>query len=239
MTYQAIVRNSSDLVIANQNVGMRISILQGNANGSSVYVETQTPVTNAYGLINIEIGTGNIVNGDFSTIDWANDTFFIKTEIDPNGGANYTITGASQLASVPYALYAANSGSSTPGPEGPAGPAGLDGKTILNGAGAPASGLGTNGDFYIDTIANTIQFKAGGTWGTPTSLVGPAGTGSDGDSAYDIWLSAGNTGTEADFLASLVGAQGAAGADGANGADGTNGTDGSDASDGATAYQIS
>ena len=48
-----------------------------------------------------------------------------------------------------------------------------------------------------------------------TSEIGPAGNdgvdgtnGSDGSSAYEIWLTAGNTGTEAEFLASLVGAQG-------------------------------
>ena len=111
MNYQTVVRNSSDIVLANQNVGIQISILQGSAMGTAVYVETQIPTTNANGLANIEIGTGSVVSGVFSTIDWANNTYFIKTEIDITGGTSYTITGTSQLASVPYALYAANSGS--------------------------------------------------------------------------------------------------------------------------------
>jgi len=106
MSYQAVVRNSSDQLITNQAVGMQISILQGGVTGTAVYVETQTPITNANGLVSIEIGNGTVVNGDFTTIDWANNTYFIKTEIDLTGGINYTITGTSQLLSVAYALHA-------------------------------------------------------------------------------------------------------------------------------------
>lgn len=106
LSYQAIVRNSSDLILANTNIGMQISILQNSASGTAVYVETQNPITNANGLVSIEIGTGNLVSGTFNTIDWANDVYFIKTEIDITGGSTYTITGTSQLMSVPYALHA-------------------------------------------------------------------------------------------------------------------------------------
>jgi hypothetical protein len=106
MSYQAIIRNSSDQLVTNHAVGMQISILQGSASGTAIYVETQTPTTNANGLVSIEIGGGTIVSGTIATIDWANGTYFIKTETDPTGGSTYTITGASQLLSVPYALHA-------------------------------------------------------------------------------------------------------------------------------------
>ncbi|MEI7979974.1 MAG: hypothetical protein WCI53_14085, partial [Bacteroidota bacterium] len=82
----------------------------GSANGTAVYVETQTPTTNANGLASIEIGSGTLVSGNFATINWANGPYFIKTETDPSGGTNYTITGTSQLLSVPFALYAEKSG---------------------------------------------------------------------------------------------------------------------------------
>ncbi|PTB97433.1 hypothetical protein C9994_02995 [Marivirga lumbricoides] len=112
MSYQAIVRDGNNNLVSSTSVGMRISILQNSSSGTAVYVETQTPTSNANGLVSLEIGTGTLVSGDFTAIDWANGPFFIKSETDPAGGTNYTITGTSQLLSVPYALYAKTSGQS-------------------------------------------------------------------------------------------------------------------------------
>lgn len=112
MTYQAIVRNADGNLLANTAVGVQISVLKTTSSGASVYVETHTPTTNANGLITLEIGNGSVVSGSFSTIDWSSDTYFIKTETDIDGGANYTISGTSQLLSVPYALYAKKAGNS-------------------------------------------------------------------------------------------------------------------------------
>ena len=109
MSYQAVLRNTSNALITNATVGMRISILQGSATGTAVYVETQNPTTNANGLVSLEIGGGTPVTGTFAGINWANGPFFIKTETDPTGGVNYSITGTTQLLSVPYALYAQSS----------------------------------------------------------------------------------------------------------------------------------
>lgn len=106
MSYQAVVRDGSNNLVTSSAVGMQISILQGSPSGTAVYVETQTPTTNANGLVSIEIGAGTVVSGDFTTINWANGPYFIKTETDPAGGISYTITGISQLLSVPYALHA-------------------------------------------------------------------------------------------------------------------------------------
>jgi uncharacterized protein (TIGR02145 family) len=106
MSYQAVVRDGSNNLVSSTSVGMQISILQGSASGTAVYVETQTPTSNANGLVSLEIGSGTVVSGTFASIDWANGPYFIKTETDPTGGTNYTITGTSQLLSVPYALHA-------------------------------------------------------------------------------------------------------------------------------------
>lgn len=108
MSYQAVIRNNSNVLVTNQSIGMQISILQGSATGSVVYTETQTPNSNSNGLVSIEIGAGTVVLGDFSTINWADGPYYINTETDLLGGSNYTITGTFQLLSVPYALYADN-----------------------------------------------------------------------------------------------------------------------------------
>jgi hypothetical protein len=110
MSYQAVIRNSSEQLVASHTIGMRISILQGSATGTAVYIETQTPSSNANGLVSIEIGTGTSAD-DFSAINWANGPYFIKTETDPSGdgGTSYTITGTSQILSVPYALHSKSS----------------------------------------------------------------------------------------------------------------------------------
>lgn len=110
INYQAIIRNSEGNLIQDSNIGMRISILQTNATGTAVYTETHMVSTNTNGLVTIMIGGGNS-SDDFSAIDWSSGPYFIKTETDVLGGTNYTITGTSQLLSVPYALYAKTAGS--------------------------------------------------------------------------------------------------------------------------------
>ncbi|MBL7964758.1 MAG: hypothetical protein JNM31_13050 [Flavobacteriales bacterium] len=128
MSFQAVVRDAGDALVTNATVGMRISILQGSPSGGAVYVETHAPMTNANGLVSLEIGGGLPQTGSMASVDWSAGPYFIKTETDPLGGAAYSITGTQQLLSVPYALFAANGGgpgpAGPPGAQGPAGPAG-------------------------------------------------------------------------------------------------------------------
>ncbi len=107
--YQAVARNSNGDAIANQPVSFRISIVEGSANGTTVYEETQTSSTNQFGLANLNIGNGTVVTGTFNGIDWSKGDYFVKVEFDPKGGNNYAVMGTSQLTSVPYSLYAQHS----------------------------------------------------------------------------------------------------------------------------------
>ena len=152
MSYQAVVRNSSNALLINTTVGMKISILQGSATGTPVYTETQTATTNANGLVSIQIGKGNA--GTFAAINWANGPYFIQTETDPTGGSYYTITGTQQMMSVPYALYAAKSGDATSlGPIGPS--SNTNGATITSGVLSLAPADETNGG-VVTTGAQTF-----------------------------------------------------------------------------------
>ncbi len=105
--YQGIARMANGSPMANQAVSMRISVLDGSASGTAVYVETQSATTNAYGLYNVAIGGGTAVTGTLGAVDFTTGSKFIKVEIDPAGGTTYTDLGATQLLSVPYALHSA------------------------------------------------------------------------------------------------------------------------------------
>ena len=109
-SYQAVVRNASNALVTNAPVGVQVSVLQGGVAGTLVYMETHTSVTNGNGLLTLAIGGGNLQQGDFASIDWADGPYFLKTEIDPAGGTNYSITSVQQLLSVPYALYSKEAG---------------------------------------------------------------------------------------------------------------------------------
>jgi hypothetical protein len=109
MTYQAVLRDAENHLLTNQAVAVQISVIQGAPNNAAVYMEVHSLSTNANGLVSLMIGDG-ISGDDFSLIDWSTGPFFLKTETDPDGGSNYTITTTSQLLSVPYAKYADQAG---------------------------------------------------------------------------------------------------------------------------------
>ncbi|MBO4587899.1 MAG: hypothetical protein J5711_03235 [Bacteroidales bacterium] len=102
LTYQAVVRDAEGMLMCNSNVGVQISILQGYANGTAVYSDRQTVTTNANGLFTMLIGSEE---NSLSGINWAAGPYFLKSEIDPTGGSDYTLETVQQLFSVPYALH--------------------------------------------------------------------------------------------------------------------------------------
>ena len=110
MTYQSVVRDVNNTLATDRSVSARVWILQGGADGTAVYIETQTASTNANGLMTLVIGEGTVVSGSLTNIDWANGPYFLKAEVDPAGGTSYTQVTVQELLSVPYALYAEQSG---------------------------------------------------------------------------------------------------------------------------------
>jgi hypothetical protein len=117
MSYQAVLRDAQDDLLVNQAVAVQISILQGAPNGTAVYTEVHSLNTNDNGLVSLMIGDG-VTSDDFSAIDWGAGPYYIKTETDPAGGTNYTITSTTQLVSVPYAKYAGEAGNGFTGDYG-------------------------------------------------------------------------------------------------------------------------
>lgn len=104
--YQTVVRNADGAVIAAQGVSFQISILSGSSSGNVEYRERHFVSTNDFGLVNLNIGEGDVITGDMATIDWGSDVFFMQIEFDPTGGNSFVLMGTSQLLSVPYAMHA-------------------------------------------------------------------------------------------------------------------------------------
>ena len=192
-SYQAVVRNSSNQLITDQNIGVRVSIIEGSTSGNTVYSETHQVMSNSTGLITLQISVGTVLSGTFNAINWSLGPYFIQTEIDLTGGSNYTLSSIAQLLSVPYALYAETSGSSIPGPAGPQGEQGPQGPTGPQGEQGPAGAQGTTGPQGPQGLTG------------PQGIAGPQGP-------------AGPQGAQG-----LTGAQGPAGAQGAQGLTGPQG----------------
>ena len=193
ISYQSVIRDGNNVVVASSQVGIKISLLKGTATGPAVFVETHRKTTNANGLVSLEIGTGTVLSGRFSSIDWANGPYLIQTETDPTGGTNYSIPAVIALNSVPYALFAANG---TPGPKGDKGDpgaigdkgdrgaTGLTGPQGPIGLTGPAGAVGDKGDTGASgptgvaglTGPQGIQGLTGATGSQgPVGLTGPAG----------------------------------------------------------------
>ena len=111
--YQATVRNSEGALITDANVYFKFNVLQGSISSVPVFTEIHYIATDDLGQVNLIIGEGTATEGDFSQIDWSLGSYFLGVELNITG-QSYVAMGTTQLLSVPYALYAANSGNATP-----------------------------------------------------------------------------------------------------------------------------
>lgn len=250
--YQAVVRNAAGTTITNQQVTLRLSLLQGGPTGLTNYVETQIINTNDYGLVSLVIGQGTVVTGTFSAINWSNSPYFLKVEIEPVIGTGFIEMSTTQLLSVPYALYAETAGTpGTPGPigatgaNGPQGPTGAVGAIGATGPQGLTGATGATGPQGVDgptgpqgltgAVGTTGATGAQGVTGAvgTTGVAGPQGidgaTGPQG-----LTGAVGATGaTGAQGVTGAVGATGVAGANGATGATGVTGATGTTGTTGA------
>ena len=103
ISYQAVIRDANGNVLQNQDVTLQLDILQGTSAGNVVYSETHDVTTNQYGMVNVLIGDGSPLQGDFSSIDWSNGPYFLRTSVDIGNGMEEL--GTQRLVSVPYSLY--------------------------------------------------------------------------------------------------------------------------------------
>jgi len=111
--YQATVRDVNAALITNSNVYFKFNVFQGSQTTVPVFTETHYVPTDDLGQVTLVIGEGTANTGVFSEIDWSLGSYFLGIELSINGANDYKAMGTTQLLSVPYALYAANSGNAT------------------------------------------------------------------------------------------------------------------------------
>ena len=108
LNFQGVARTSNNVIIASQDISLKLSILQGSATGIPEYVEMRKVKTNAQGLFTAVIGDSEttITLGNFADIDWKLSPKFLKIEIDPFAGNNFISMGTTQFQYVAYAKFA-------------------------------------------------------------------------------------------------------------------------------------
>ena len=161
INYQAVIRDNAGNVIQNNNVSLKMSLYQTAIGGAIIYEESFSSTTDNFGLVNLIIGQGNSLIGDFALIDWSTGPYFLEISADENGGNNYEVIGTQQLMSVPYALYSKTSGNPMPGPQGEEGPQGAQGDPGPQGE---QGTNGTNGMLPNGTEIGNTTFWDGSEW---------------------------------------------------------------------------
>lgn len=183
--YQAVLRNASGQVVANQSVVVRISILTSSAQGSTAYAELHNVSTNDYGLFSLQVGEGTVDAGSFTTIDWGGAVHYIKVEVDPAGGLNFVELSTTQLLSVPYALHAKTVDDKD---DADADPSNEIQTITRNGTNFELSNGGGSVPLFDDDASNEVQTitKSGNT--IELSLVGGSVTLDDDDPTNEIQI---------------------------------------------------
>lgn len=191
INYQAVARNASGQAITNQTVAIRLSVRQNTAGGAVQYQEQHTGATNAQGLLNLQIGGGTVLSGNFTDITWADGLpKFLQIELDPTGGNTYLNMGTQQLVSVPYAMYA-NEAGSCPSQWGMAGNDMYNNNlgTVSIGTAAPAQ----QSSLYATGAADVIWADAQGGYTaiTGSGVNGSVGVNGSSDSGSGVAASSG------------------------------------------------
>lgn len=102
VSYQSIVHFPDGSVVTSQPVALKMSVYKGNPFDTVVYSETHRVTTTVSGLISVVIGNGRDKTGDFGTIDWSEDKYYVKVEVETSAGTGFTEIGTMQIISIPY-----------------------------------------------------------------------------------------------------------------------------------------
>jgi len=108
--FQTVVRDGNGEVLPLQDITLKFQIRIGSPEGDIAYSEQHFVTTNALGLVSLNIGGGEPINGTFGSISWGDGSYFLEELIDIGNTGDFQVFGTVQLLSVPYALHANTAG---------------------------------------------------------------------------------------------------------------------------------
>jgi hypothetical protein len=115
--YQAVARDNRGAPMAMKDIRIRFTIVTDSPEGSAEYSETRKIQTNQFGMFTVSVGSEGAITstGSLKDVKWEKGKKFLRAEIDPRGSNNFIDLGATQLVSVPYAMFALRTMNETSG----------------------------------------------------------------------------------------------------------------------------
>ena len=110
IAFQAVARTSNGVIMPNELIQIRISILKDTLEEEILYQELKSVTTSPLGLFTILIGAAEpakiITIGTFEKINWTASTYFMRVEIDPENHLQFIRIGQQQIQYAAYAFSA-------------------------------------------------------------------------------------------------------------------------------------
>ena len=107
MKYQAVARDLSGDILANQDIILKINLNTNLEKPSSVYSEIHSLTTNKLGLFTLTIGEGKVQSGEFTRVPWNASEIWMEIAIQSDSETEFVTISNSKMLSVPYAFHAA------------------------------------------------------------------------------------------------------------------------------------
>ncbi|TDH26626.1 hypothetical protein EXU57_11090 [Segetibacter sp. 3557_3] len=115
MQYQAVARDLQGKILPNQDITLKINLVNDARTPNVYYSEVHTAKTNSLGLFTLVIGAGKEETGKFANVPWSTQDIWMQVAIKDKGKSEFATISSSKLLAVPYAFHAATAAQLTEG----------------------------------------------------------------------------------------------------------------------------
>lgn len=112
LSYQAVIYDYNNKVVANQNVQLKFTI-SDSSNDSELYAETIFTTTDARGMVAVTIGTVFSSAENFKSLSWDGTAKKLKVELSTDGGSSFHQLSEQEILYLPQAVDSSGEQTST------------------------------------------------------------------------------------------------------------------------------